>query len=166
MATYRPREFAAALRRLEKNVLRAQSNGLRRALRQMRKAVIGALPERGLVRAVFANTRDRGRTGLSKLVVVRRVQLAGTTARGTLELRGLAGLQETGGRTKAHTIGPKRGAALRFQGGGRVMFTRRKIQHPGSTVRPFPVVPRLLPEFQRVAAEEIRRDLDALLAKL
>lgn len=46
----------------------------------------------------------------------------------------VAGFNEYG--TRPHVIRPKRGKALRFQTGGRVVFARR-VNHPGTPARPW-----------------------------
>jgi hypothetical protein len=162
MARITTRELAGAFRKIaDRELPRAQKNGARRGLRAGRKLILAELPKRGVLRSIFGKKKS----GLNVLVKVNQVRPRGDGFASSIELRGLAALQETGGHTKPHDIGPLRKKALRFNAGGVSHFSREPVHHPGSRVPAAPVGPRVIgPTAQRIL-EEISKDFAAFVAK-
>jgi hypothetical protein len=85
---------------------------------------------------------------------------SGTT--GGLRVRGLAALQETGGRTAPHKIKAKNAKALVFLTRSGKFFKGAAVQHPGSNI---PAIP-FLRQTGQATVPELVRDMDAEIQKL
>jgi hypothetical protein len=159
---YTPKQLAAVFRKIaDGEFRRAQENGLRRGLRWARNEILRELPGRGVLRSVFG----RKISGLKKLVSVRRVEFKGDVMVGTVQLTGLAAMSETGGRTKPHGIKPKLRTALTFRVGGRMLFSRVGVKHPGSRIPAIPAAARVVPRATARIRQEQEKSVAAMLAK-
>jgi hypothetical protein len=151
---YKPRDLAKVLRRMAgRELMRAQENGMKRGLRRARKIALGELPRRGVLRRIF----QKKPKGLGVLITLHRVRFHGTSVIGALQLKGLAAIQEVGGRTKPHVIKPSLKKALRFEGSSGTHFQRVGVRHPGSKMPAIPVLPGVMAEAAPVIMKEIER---------
>lgn len=149
-----PAAFSEALAGFVRQLGRVQADGLRRGLSTAREEALRAFQGRGIGRTLFRTDRGQG----ERLVTLEDVKATEGGAEGGIKLSGLAALQEAGGRTKAHTIAPKRTTVLRFAEGGSILF-RSTVRHPGSRVQGVPFAePALLRAEPAMAS-----DMDAAL---
>lgn len=130
-----------------------------------RAAGVKEFVRHGIGRRIFG----RNDAGAWKIITA-PVTTSGDSISVTLTAKGLAGLQETGGRIRPHLIKPNLkkvlafGVAGGFGFGGDLVFTRL-VHHPGARV---PQHESLLPAARKIPAlvlEDVRRDLAALWAK-
>ena len=143
-------EFRANLERVgnPKAIVRVASNALRRAARAIQKTTIERQRSRGVLRTIFA----RKAKGLRKLTTVSRVRTGGGGIEISIKAKGLASIQETGGRIAPHVI-PK-------------AFGTHRARHPGMT---HPRIPALTPEIDRsktMVSEEISKAMSAHIESL
>lgn len=72
-----------------------------------------------------------------------------------------AAIHEFGGTTSAHTIVPKKALALKFMVGGKVFFAK-KVNHPGSTIKPRPFLkPSVMDNM-----DSLKDDLNGIFSRL
>jgi len=103
--------------------------GLEQGLYTARAEAINNFTRRGVGRAVFAKN-TRGALGLIKVIPAK---LRGNSYVGTLQARGLAAIQDQGGRTSPHTIKPKRAKFLVYRTNAGVLhITDKPVLHPGA----------------------------------
>lgn len=107
-------------------------NAIRRTITAIRTDAKNRIPEDGLGRAIWGQNV----IGLNKLIKRVVVRTVGDSFTGGLEVKGLAGLIEKGGRTAEHPISAQRGAVLagpgffvRGKGGARA-----RVMHKGGPV--------------------------------
>ena len=96
-------------------------------------------------------------------ISVGRARITEGSAEIDITAKGLAALQETGGRTKPHAIKPRSVKALAFSAGGKHVFAR-SVRHPGSQIARIPSVDQALDAGAGKVMDEIERAVDALMA--
>lgn len=163
MTTYTPASMAEALRRWGVEMDRPIINGMRRGLTHVRSLWVAEFKQRGVGRSVFGGKRAKGKKDGARAIIktTRVVKRGSGTYAGGLSVKGLAALQETGGRTKAHNIG-KRGKVLAFEGGG---FARGPVKHPGSSIKKIPIGHQMMERGAPRIAQEIDKGISADIAK-
>lgn len=128
-------------------VTKALSAAFQRELRKTRRIALASFRRTALGRRL-PKAASAGMMGLSR---VRREE-GGFSA--TLSAKGLAGLTETGGRTRPHVIRPRKAGVLVASAGMGGRFYARIVHHPGG---PVAVRPSLQPAAEgltgRIAAE-------------
>lgn len=157
-----PAKFADALRRFAtKEKDRAIVNGIRRGMTYARSLAVKSFMATGIGRGIFGHGRKKDTKAVKLIINRMKVRQAGTRIEAGLSVKGVAALQEKGGRTKAHPIRPRRGRFLAFSVGGRDVFVPQ-VQHPGSRIvrAPFaePAMRRALPRIN----QEVERGLAAI----
>lgn len=144
-------------------VVRIQTRALEKHANEARKATVAGLVSRSIGKGIFG----RNPSGAWKLVTVSKPVVQGDNVALKITLKGLAALQEVGGRIKPHIIKPKRAKMLAFAAaggfgfGGDLVFAKI-VHHPGATV---PKHESLKPAAAKVlvaAMQDIQRDLAAL----
>lgn len=109
-------------------------NAIRRTITAIRTDAKNRIPEDGLGRAIWGQNV----IGLNKLIKRVVVRTVGDGFTGGLEVKGLAGLIEKGGRTASHPISAWRGAVLARAPGFFVRGTggvsKAFVKHPGGPV--------------------------------
>lgn len=140
-------------------VMRALSKAFQRELRRTRSVAVASFRRTTMGRRL----PKAASAGMMKLSRVRRDE-DGLVA--TLSATGLAGLTETGGRTRPHLIQPRKAGVL--VGAGRTgRFFARVVHHPGG---PVAVRPSLQPAAEgltdRLAAEMRAAVLDIWVGRL
>lgn len=136
--------MALSERRLQVIYSKPIIKGIRRVLSRMQTTAVNLGIRRGILRSVFG----RKKTGLRKIVRPDKVRSDGARFVTGISAKGLAGLQETGGRTKQWSktvkVTPRRGAP----------FTRRG-RHPGGPVREFPFLVRAVRQHEPQMRAEV-----------
>lgn len=140
-----PAQVAARLRRAAREIRKPAVKALRRGLTLWKGRAIDTLRSRGIGRAIWGTKRG----GATMVVKRTRVKDSGGVITAGLHVRGLAALQEAGGRTKPHDITPKIAQRLVFEGRTGTVVARR-VKHPGSIV---PAIPFLRPTLDRTLPE-------------
>lgn len=117
--------------------------------------------QRGVIRRLFA----RRASGLDVLFRVsgateRKRLLRKSVTEVSLEIRGLAAIQETGGTTRPHVIKPKNAPKLVFRAAGRLVVTD-KVDHPGATHPRIPSAADAFEQAERDGAAAIQDAMDA-----
>jgi len=153
MATFTPDGFAEALLKFGKELDKPITNAMRRGLHRARNRAGELFRTRGVGRTVFGG--KKGKVPVRASFKRTGVKRSGDTFKGGLYVKGLAALQETGGRTFAHVIKPKNKKLLVWATSAG-MFAARWVAHPGGKLPAFPVVKRSMNE----EAPAIQNDLD------
>jgi hypothetical protein len=137
---------------------RAADNAIRRGSRRIVTRAIKEFQSRAIGRSLFVGAK--GRKAARALIKAERVSGVGGLRVVEIVAKGLAGIQEHGGRIGNHPIEPKGGGLLAFSGPEGLAFARH-VDHPGGTLAAFPVIANA------IAAEtsKIGADIDAVITK-
>lgn len=108
-----PRESANAIGKIAPGMEREVPNGIRRVLGFLRRLALTGYRSKGVGRAIWGEAKL---TTLRPLVKRGRVVRVGSGWTAGLEVRGLAALMETGGKTLAHDIKSKGGKLWKHPG--------------------------------------------------
>lgn len=156
-------EFRQRLGRMgnEKQIARVATNAIRRGARRIAAATRKEMKGRGVVQRVFRGDAD----GLGKLVHAHRPEVVGGIIQCKITVKGLAAIQETGGRTAAHSIGPKTAGKLAFVTHGRLVVTPNPVMHPGATHPKMPVFGAQFQAGQASTLEDVRASFEAFITK-
>lgn len=130
-----------ALRRVVTNAFRRSANGIR-------KDAIARLRGRGIGRRLFGSKKFKQKDALIK---VGRARAKGDDVALEISARGIAAIQETGGRFAPHDIKPggfqiNGVPVLVFRVPGRLVVTPNLVKHPGAT---HPRMPALEPAIEK-----------------
>jgi len=129
---FTPEGFAAVLERFGASIRPSVVRALKRSAKIPRAIYMNKARQHGVVRTIFGK-KPKGLGGLVKTKVTDK----GNAFVLSMELRGLAAMQESGGHTKAHQIGPgPRKLKLKVPSIGVVI--RDSVLHPGSSIHVFP----------------------------
>jgi hypothetical protein len=129
---FTPEGFAEALERFGASLRPAVVRGLKRSAKIPRAIYMAKARQHGIVRTIFGK-KPKGLGGLVKTKVTDK----GSVFVLSMELRGLAAMQESGGRTKQHQIGP--GAKkLKLKVPSLGVVIRDSVLHRGSNIHVFP----------------------------
>lgn len=150
------RVMGGRLEKYERELPKANVRALRRGLHFARNLALERFRSTGIGRSIFGDRKGRSKarslSGLRPIVTRSRVRSrGGGILEGGIVARGIAGLMETGGRTKAHLIKRRRGKLL-----------SRAIHHPGSRIPRSPVLAGAVND----AAPKIRGELELEARKL
>lgn len=154
---FTPAGFADAIRAFGKDIDRPIINAIRRGLTYARTLAVDGYRQRGVMRRVFGVKPSGARALIKRTRVVKR----GDVYTGGLTAKGLAEIQETGGRTKPHTIAPKNAKRLAFQTPAGLVVIAGSVQHPGAT---HPAMPSLRAAIEK-AAPRMAEELDKGIQK-
>lgn len=136
------------------------SRAFRSTIGRVKKEAISEAKTRGVLRSIA----QRSPRWLSSLVKLSPIEQVDNKYQGRLRIVGLATIQETGGRIRAHVIRPKMGSRLVFRAGGRTVAVR-EVKHPGST---HPAIPFFEPAVAKAAPkmiEDVQKQIALHLAK-
>jgi hypothetical protein len=159
--------LAAAIGRMRgPEVARIELRALEKHVNEARKETVRGFVSHSIGKGIFG----RNASGAWKIITVDKARIQGDTASVKISLKGLAALQEVGGRIRPHVIKPKRAKVLAFGvaggfGFGGDMVFAKIVKHPGAMV---PKHESLRPAAEKVlvgAIEDIRRDIAALWEK-
>lgn len=112
-----------------------------RRANEARRQAIQTFVSRGIGKGIFGQNNS----GAYKLITLDPVTSTGGAVVAKLHVKGLAALQEKGGRIRPHTIKPKRAKVLAFADtkgfgfGGDFVFAK-KVRHPGARVAAYPAI--------------------------
>lgn len=144
-------------------IKRALTNALRRSATKIRTESIRRFRSQGIGRRIFGTRKFRKKDSKG-LIGVSRARDRGEHVELDIYAKGMAGIQESGGRTAAHTIKP--GAfrlngvpVLVFRVPGALVITANPVQHPGAT---HPRMPHLEPALARGSADATREIQQAM----
>lgn len=115
-------------------------------------------------RGVLKEIATRNPPWFRSLIQVGKVERIGGDFQARIKLVGLATIQETGGRIKAHKIRAKTAARMVFMVGGH-WRSGKEVKHPGAT---HPAMPFFEPAVARTTPtmiEEVRKAMEDHLAK-
>ena len=157
--------LAAAIGRMRgPEVIRIQTRALEKHANEARKETVRGFVSHSIGKGIFG----RNASGAWKIITLEPAKVQGENVSVKLTLKGLAALQEAGGRIKPHEIRPKNpkkmlafASAGGFGFGGDLVFAKI-VSHPGATV---PKHESLKPAAEKVlirAMQDIQRDLAAL----
>lgn len=143
-------------------------NAIRRVLTSIRTDAKARIPQDGLGRKIWGQ-KASGLNALLKRVAVRT---QGDSFTGGLEVKGLAGLIEKGGRTTEHPISAWRGAVLARKPGffarGTAGVAKAIVKHPGGPVaqkaRALEAVEAARPRFLDQISQAVRDALEKAAA--
>ncbi len=156
-------QFSAGLSRMGKGVRKALLPPMRKGISRLRKDVIRDIKGTSLGRALWVR-KKKDRYGIPPLIleIEPRSRWSNTERAWVvgLKLKGMAVIQEEGGRTSPHVIRPKRSKFLAFESGGETIFARR-VQHPGSKIRKRAI---FVPKFEKRMPKIIEEVGDAYQA--
>lgn len=152
------------LRAFDRARTKTTVNAVRRVLTSIRADARASIPARGIGRSVW----DGNTSGLNKLIKRVRVKADPEGFSAGLSVHGLAGLIETGGRTKPHTIGSRlqlANPATGFFVSGRAKAGGwASVKHPGGPVRKrtnvYDAIERGQPRFAKAIAEALGEAMD------
>ena len=133
-------------------------SGMKRALRRVGTAVQGSAIEifrqRGVGRSLFGQKPS----GARKLISRSKLREREGEFVQPIKLKGLAAIQEKGGRTRAHVIRAREGGRLSFRIGGKPIFIRQ-VRHPGSNMPAIPFAQRAASRHVGLLAQEMDKEL-------
>jgi len=159
--------LAAAVGRMRgPEVLKIQLRALEKHANEARKETVRGFVSAGIGKGIFGHN-DKGAW---KIITVSKPVIQGDSVALKITLKGLAALQETGGRIKAHVIKPKRakmlafGVAGGFGFGGDMVFAKI-VHHPGATVPKHESLRAAAAKILPSAIVDIQRDLAALWSR-
>jgi hypothetical protein len=156
--------LAAAIGRMRgPEVVRIQARALETHANEARKATVREFVTHSIGKGIFG----RNDAGAWKIITLSPAVVRGDNVALKITLKGLAALQETGGRIRPHIIKPKRAKLLAFAVAGAAGFGgdavfAKIVHHPGAAV---PKHESLKPAAAKVlvsAMQDIQRDLAAL----
>ena len=151
---FTPEGFADALNQFGASIRPSVVRGLKRTAKIPRAIYMAKARQHGIIKSIFGG-KPKGLGGLVRTKVVDK----GTSFVLALELRGLAAMQEAGGRTKPHLILPKNGKALKLKMSTIGTGIRGGVLHPGSNIARFPVATSAMvtaaPKIQAAIDKEI-----------
>ena len=147
------REYADALRRYAHQ---EQETGIATGLRGGGLGLAARYATDDFTRRGVGRSLARRPGGISGSIVPGQIQKNVSGVIASLRARGLAGLQETGGRTKDHIIRPKKSRLLAFEVRGKGLVFVREVRHPGARLARRPVLRGALER----ALPRIRADID------
>ena len=156
--SFTPASYAAALRDFGKRMDVPILVGLDRGLGAARGLAINAFIRRGVGRRIFGQ-KTRGALALIKVVPAK---MRGGTYVGTLQARGLAAIQDAGGRTAPHLIKPKNKKFLVYRTKAGVLHvTDKPVMHPGAQHPAMPflneAIAKAAPRIQVLIDREIQK---------
>jgi hypothetical protein len=129
------KEVAGEMAQFAKAINKEQVKAVRRVLGRTRTKAINSFREHGIGNAIFGHDAK----GARDLIKVQKVRFLGPDTVNTgLVAIGLAAFQETGGKTKPHTIKPKTAKRIAFIGRSGQLLTPKTVKHPGSRIARFP----------------------------
>ena len=153
-----PRQLAKVLLQdFTKAKDQAVIRSLRRRLHHMRNLAVLEFRSQGVGRRIFGGAGKKA-SGARLIINRARVRKVGSVFQAGLVLRGLAALQERGGRTDPHVIKPKLAKKLIFPLGGRIVVTDQ-VNHPGSRVPAAPFAHRAMERGGLLVREDLDREL-------
>ena len=156
------KEFRALLTKVGdgKDITRIGGNALRRGARRIASATIKEQKQRGVLKSVFG----KDSAGLRKRIHPSRLRSAGGVIEVPITVKGLAAIQETGGRMGPHVIEPS-ARKLVFVTHGKFVVTGKRVNHPGAT---HPKMSTFVEEFergQRATIEDVQKSIGDYLAQ-
>lgn len=155
-------EFQRGLNEMIRGLVPSAASTMRDRMFDVRKRAERAIEGTPLGRALWGARAKPDAPGLFLNITETKT---GATKIG-LVLRGLAAMQETGGKTKPHTIRPRRGDFLVFDVGGATVFAR-EVEHPGSEIAKRPVASstfdKALPGIELAVANGVERLAERVL---
>ena len=159
--------LAAAVGRMRgPEVVRIQVRAMEKHAHVARGETVRGFVSAGIGKGIFG----RNDSGAWKIITVSKPVIQGDSVALKITLKGLAALQETGGRIRPHIIKPKRAKMLAFASpgaagfGGDLIFAKL-VHHPGATVPKHESLRAAAAKILPSAIEDIRRDLVALWEK-
>lgn len=160
---FTPQGLAAALRQFGQKMDVPILVGLEQGLGSARAGAINAFIRRGVGRRIFGQ-KAGGAAGLIKVLPARKV---GQRYVGTLQARGMAAIQDQGGRTSPHTIAPKNKRFLVYRTKAGVLhITDKPVQHPGAQHPAMPFLQQAIASAAPRVATLIDREIQKLATKL
>jgi hypothetical protein len=151
---FTPDGFADALSKFGPSIRPSVVRALKRTAKIPRAIYLAKATKHGILRNIFGG-KPKGLGGLVRTKVVDK----GNVFVLAMELRGLAAMQEAGGRTKPHRILPKSGKALKLKMSSIGTGFAMGVLHPGSQIRQFPVATSAMttaaPKIQSAIDKEI-----------
>jgi hypothetical protein len=145
----------------EKGIARVATNALRRGARRIVSATVKEEKNRGVLKTIFA----KDTSGLRKLVKAGRVELVGGQLECKITLKGLAAIQESGGRTAPHVIEPKTTGKMAFTTHGQFIVTGKRVNHPGAQHPAIPIFANKFREGQPATIEDLRASFEDYILK-
>lgn len=140
-----------------KNITKALLPSMRKGISEVRKQTLQDIKGTSLGRALWAKgAKPSAKPPLVLQSVRARFSRSGGDHVVGLKLKGMAAIQEKGGKTLPHFIKPKKAKFLAFKKGGESIFAKR-VKHPGSKLSRKPIlrtrfnrgVPRIIDGAQR-----------------
>lgn len=172
MANVSPIEAAAALGNWERAMKLTIQATLRDGLARVRDEAIGILRATDMGRRLWSRGRGRDtnaggfKTTVRSMLKVETVKAAGERYVTGIEIKGMPGLMETGGRTAAHPITAREpGARLKFQVGGRWRSVM-KVMHKGSNIPKTAAVATALDRNEEQIGRDLQAKGDALVTRM
>jgi hypothetical protein len=163
-------EAARRLGLLEKEVTRANANAIRRGQTHWRNLTINHFKTRGVGRSIWGKAEARGKNVNKDLrLIVKRMRVrseGGDSFSGGLTLKGLAAIQEKGGKTAAHTIKAKNAPTLAFLDRSGRLVRPIEVSHPGSNIPAVPSAATTLSAAESKFREEIETGLKKATEKV
>lgn len=160
---FTPQSLAGALRQFGQKMDVPILVGLEHGLGAARASAINAFIRRGVGRRIFGQ-KVKGAVGLIKVLPARKL---GGRYVGTLQARGMAAIQDQGGRTSPHTIAPKNAKFLVYRTKmGVLHITDKPVQHPGAQHPAMPFLNAAIAQAAPRIATLIDREIQKLAAKL
>jgi hypothetical protein len=149
---------AAKLERWMETTPREVRAGLVRALRRTGTAVQGTMVDlfrqRGIGRRIFGKKA----TGARALITRSKLRTRDGVLEQPIKIKGLAAIQERGGRIKAHVIKPKMRKALRFGVAAAEKFAPL-VNHPGANMPAIPFAQRAANQHMTKFRDEVEKEL-------
>lgn len=163
MSVITAHEAAVRLGLLDKEIDRAALNAARRTVTYWRSLTMTGIRSKGVGRAIF----EKKAQGLKVIIKRDRTRQEGDAFLGGLRLRGMAAMQEIGGKTAAHLIVAKRarGGLLGFLGPNGHVITPKSVHHPGSRIPAMPSAGPAQPLVEARAVQELEKGLLAAITK-
>lgn len=160
---FTPQGLASSLRQFGSRLDVPILVGLETGLASARAAAINRFISRGVGRRVFGQ-KVKGAVGLIKVTPAR---MFGGRYVGALQARGLAAIQDQGGRTSPHTIAPKNAKFLVYRTKAGVLHvTDKPVHHPGAQHPAMPFLNEAIAGAAPRIATWIDREIQKYAAKL
>jgi hypothetical protein len=149
---------AAKLERWMETTPREIRAGMVRALRRTGTAVQGTavdlFRQRGIGRRIFGKKAS----GARGLITRGKLRVTDGVLEQPIKVKGLAAIQERGGRIKAHVIKPKVRKRLAFSIAGKPIVVGL-VKHPGANMPAIPYLERAARQHMGKFREEVEKEL-------
>jgi hypothetical protein len=143
-----------------KQIHGAMRRAIRRTGTSVQRDAIEMFRQRGVGRRIFGQKPS----GARKLIGRGKLRVRPDELEQPIVFKGLAALQERGGRTKAHGIKPKNKRMLRFFLSGKPIFAL-SVRHPGGTLPAIPVAAKAAERNRGTLRAEMNKELAKALAE-